>query len=110
MTEEMAREQNFRAVVRDGETFLLSTKQQHRATCEPTPEELATQGVCVATAAEWGFRINGALHKSCSAACRAVFTRDGATNQWRGPDHLFILRDGVWRSFNSLKAPVAPTP
>lgn len=42
------------------------------------------------------------LYKSPSGACRAHLTRDGETNQWRGPSHCLVVRTGIYTPLNKL--------
>jgi hypothetical protein len=45
-----------------------------------------------------GFAIlaNGTTFRSASALCRGVFDRNGKTNEWRGPMHCLVQRNGTW--------------
>ncbi len=39
---------------------------------------------------------NGATFRNPSALCKAVFQREGKTNEWRGPIHCLVQRNGTW--------------
>jgi hypothetical protein len=38
------------------------------------------------------------LYTSATALCKARFNRDGKTNEWAGPRHVYVRRNGVWIS------------
>jgi hypothetical protein len=103
----MAKEREFRETVFHQEKFILSPIQPSaknpRNTISPTQEELALSGVCINTPDNCGFLINNQLYKSTTAVCKALLVRNGRTNEWAGPSHLFIYRDGTWRSYASLR-------
>jgi len=42
------------------------------------------------------------LYKNPSAFCKGLLQRHGHTNEWRGPRHVLILRDGRWISLDTL--------
>ncbi len=39
---------------------------------------------------------NGATFRNPSALCKALFQREGKTNEWRGPIHCLVQRNGTW--------------
>jgi hypothetical protein len=41
-------------------------------------------------------RQSNILYASPSALCKAKMHRDGETNDWDGPSHCFVQRNGVW--------------
>lgn len=42
------------------------------------------------------------LYKNPSVFCKGLLQRHGHTNEWRGPRHVLILRDGRWTSLDTL--------
>lgn len=42
------------------------------------------------------FQFNHIIYTSPTALCKARFTRKGKTNEWCGPKHLYVLRNGSW--------------
>lgn len=42
------------------------------------------------------------IYSTPSQLCCAKFTRVGATNQWRGPMHCLVFRNGSWVPLGSL--------
>jgi hypothetical protein len=74
----------------------------HQVFDPPTEAEKQTGGLIVNNETEWGFSYNNKLYKTTTAICKAVLNRDGQTNEWRGPQHVYILRDGSWKRFNTL--------
>lgn len=48
------------------------------------------------TATMLGFVYKGKTYKSPTALCKAAFTRKGTTNEWAGPDHVYVKRGSVW--------------
>jgi hypothetical protein len=95
-------EARFKPFVKDGETFICITSQSGGRTLEPTPEQLAVSGKIVNTPTRWGFFANNTLYKNTTATCKALLNRNGATNEWRGPRHVYVCRDGVWKRFDTL--------
>ena len=72
-----------------------------RLDTEPTPEELQlTGGILHGTFA----LNNGAVAYSPSGACKACLNRDGATNEWQGPKHLFVKYNGSWMRYDVFNA------
>jgi hypothetical protein len=43
---------------------------------------------------------NGIVAKSPSGACKASLNRDGQTNEWQGPEHLFVFMNERWIKFS----------
>jgi hypothetical protein len=43
---------------------------------------------------------NGKTAKSPSGACKACLNRDGDTNEWQGPNHVYLLLEGTWIRYN----------
>lgn len=95
-------EKRFRSYVKDGESFICITSQSGTPILEPTADQ-SVSGKIVSTQEKWGFFANNKLYKSASAACKGLLLRDGVTNEWRGPRHIYICRDGVWRRFDTLQ-------
>ena len=96
-------EKRFRPYVKDGESFICITSQSGAPILEPTAEDLSVSGKIVSTQEKWGFFANNTLYKSASAACKGLLLRDGETNEWRGPRHVYVSRDGVWKRFDTLE-------
>ena len=47
------------------------------------------------------FHLNkGVVAKSSSGACKASLNRDGQTNEWQGPEHLFVFLNERWIKFS----------
>ncbi len=44
------------------------------------------------------------VYRSASALCKAKLQRHGPknTNQWRGPRHCLVLRNGVWKPLDKI--------
>jgi hypothetical protein len=42
---------------------------------------------------------NGVIKTSSSGACKACLNREGQTNEWQGPEHVFVLVNGQWIKF-----------
>jgi len=95
-------EKRFRPYVKDGESFICITSQSGTPILEPTAE-IAVSGKIVSTPEKWGFFANNTLYKSTTAACKGLLLRHGGTNEWRGPRHIYISRDGVWKRFDTLQ-------
>ena len=96
-------EARFKSFVQDGETFICITSQSGGRTLEPTPEQLTFSGKIVNTTTQWGFFANNTLYKNTTATCKALLNRNGVTNEWRGPRHVYVCRDGVWKRFDTLR-------
>ena len=66
---------------------------------DPTVEELQETG---------GVYLDGLFYlnndtqpqKSSSGACKKCLNRNGETNEWQGPEHMFVLIDGQWIKFS----------
>jgi len=94
-------EKRFRPYVKDGESFICITSQSGAPILESTA--VAVSGKIVSTPEKWGFSANNTLYKSATAVCKGLLLRDGDTNEWRGPRHVYISRDGVWKRFDTLQ-------
>lgn len=110
----MSRESQLRSVLRHGERFVCLPRQGLPSTLSaaPTADEIARQGgLCHVTPDHCGFRLTagGTLSQSASGACKRALSRGGTTNEWDGPRHLFIEREGVWRSYAALRGPSPPS-
>ena len=89
-----------------GETVIATTSQSARLSMADfmSPHRL------IVTSAGRTIFVHGttsAEYKSASAFCKALFNRDGKTNEWAGPRHLFVMRDGNWVSLNGVLARTA---
>ena len=67
----------------------------------PTEEKLRLYG---GTLENGMFKLNnGRTAKSPTGACKACLTRDGLTNEWQGPNHVYVTQDGAnWTKWNNL--------
>jgi hypothetical protein len=104
----MSRYEKLRATLRDGERFVCLAPQGLPLVlpAPPTEEQIATTGgTCVRTDTQCGFRVsNGTISVTPSGACKLVLRRGGDTNEWQGPRHLFVERDGAWVSYKQLSS------
>ena len=102
----MSRAEKMRAALRHGERFVVLPKQGLPLTLTTPPscdEIVAGGGECVNSGSQLGFLpYGGTLATSPSAACKLILNRDGQTNEWNGPRHLFVERDGAWTSYKAL--------
>ena len=89
----------------DGETFIAAPSQSAQLTVmdfmTPHRIRLSTTGRPV-----FVHGTTGTEYKSASAFCKAVFVRKGKTNEWAGPKHIFVMRDGNWVSLKGILASV----
>ena len=59
----------------------------------PTQEQLQLYG---GTFENDVFKLNnGKTAKSPTGACKACLTRVGLTNEWQGPNHVYVKQDGT---------------
>lgn len=42
-------------------------------------------------------------YDSPTGLCTAIFRRNGTTNNWDGPSHIFVKRDGVWVTLSYVR-------
>jgi hypothetical protein len=102
----MSRNEKLRAALRDGERFVVLPKQGLPLVLPAPPscdEIVAGGGTCANTTEKLGFLTHeGTLATSPSAACKLILNRNGQTNEWNGPRHLFVERDGIWTSYKKL--------
>lgn len=89
-------------VLRDGEFALVTTNQNgiiHK-------HELGAQQykVIFENGSFAGFYdpYTHTLYTSPSALCKSALKRNGETNEWNGPKHVQLYRDGQWVSLRSL--------
>ena len=45
---------------------------------------------------------DGSMYKNPSILCRTKFHREGVTNEWRGPRHCLVHRNGSWIPIGNL--------
>jgi hypothetical protein len=77
-------------------SFYCSPQQTLKS--NPTDQDLQLRG---------GAFLNGTFnrtgdkqsYKSASAVCKASLNRNGETNEWQGPSHVFVQIDGKWIQF-----------
>jgi hypothetical protein len=95
-------------VLRHGERFVCLPKQGLPLVLPspPTAEQLAeSSGVCVVNGPQRGFLLSdSSYHANPTSACKALLNRSGRTNEWNGPRHLFVERDGAWISYKQLSS------
>ena len=65
----------------------------------PTAEERAALGGVVT--AEGFVFADGHTERSPTGACKHVLNRAGATNEWQGPKHVYILIGTVWTRYDN---------
>lgn len=92
----------FAPFVQDGEKFICIPSQSGKPTIEPSADEQLVGGTIVNNAENWGFLVGGILYKTSTSVCKALLDREGQTNEWRGPKHVYIYRNGTWRRFDTI--------
>lgn len=86
-----------------GEPVHVSTKQHERILCDAPLHDVRVHK----TATTLAFVYGGVHLDSPTATCKAVLPpRNGETNEWAGPRHLYVKRGDVW--VNIKTAQTAP--
>ena len=83
----------------DGEPFIATISQSSRIS---KSEFMAPHRIRISETGRPIF-VHGTRYTeyhSASAFCRGEFIRMGKTNQWAGPNHIFVIRGGQWVSLN----------
>ncbi len=93
----------YTTILHVGETVRLTKNQNSRA----SPDELSDAAPHYTITIHNGKLMfhdpsTGDYYKSPTSLCKAKMKHDGQTNEWAGPRHCMVLRNGSWVSIKSL--------
>ncbi len=89
-------------LVHDGEPVLLTYHQSGKATAE---ELLGKQFLIIKKEDKVTIKDpeSGAIYSSPTGVCKANLKHHGGvTNEWQGPAHVLVKREGYWISLKNL--------